>query len=295
MLHIILIAALQCGLSASLLSGQGNPPKLELKQVAGSVYMISGDGGNIGLITDPAGLLMIDAMEEPVAGQIRALVRSLPGGDQVRFLVNTHWHGDHTDGNKAFGPGATIIAQENVRPLLEKEQAILGQKTKPLPSGALPGIAYKDSLLVYAGGEAVRLVHYPRSHTGGDTVVYVDRLKVVHMGDMFFNGMFPFLDVDYGGNIDNWVRQLDAIMAGLPADAKIIPGHGPLAGVAELKAFRQMLFDSAEIVRGQMKEGKTLAQIQAAGLPERFAPWSKGFLTTPQWLELVHRSLERSR
>jgi len=113
------------------------------------------------------------------------------------------------------------------------------------------------------------------------------------MGDMFFNGRFPFLDVANGGDIDNWVRQLDAILAVLPADSKIIPGHGPLASTADLKAFRQMLYDSAEIVRNEMKEGKTLEQVKAAGLPERFAPWSKGFMSTPRWLELVYRSLEK--
>jgi glyoxylase-like metal-dependent hydrolase (beta-lactamase superfamily II) len=150
-------------------------------------------------------------------------------------------------------------------------------------------------LALPAEGQPVRLIHYPHAHTDGDTVVSMDKYKVVHMGDMFFNGMFPFLDVANGGDIDNWVRQLDSIIAGLPADAKIIPGHGPLAGIAELKAFRQMLFDSADTVRRQMKEGKTLEQIKSAGLPERFGPWTKGFLTTPQWLELVYSSLEKSK
>ena len=105
--------------------------------------------------------------------------------------------------------------------------------------------------------------------------------------------MFPFLDVTNGGDIENWVRQLDSILQTLPADTKIIPGHGPLVGVDELRAYRQMLHDSADIVRKQMKEGKTLDQIKAAGLPESFAPWTKGFFTVPQWLELVYQSLAK--
>ena len=113
------------------------------------------------------------------------------------------------------------------------------------------------------------------------------------MGDMFFHGMFPFMDVANGGNIESWVRQLDSILSGLPPGTKIIPGHGPVAGVAELKAFRQMLYNSAEIVRGRMKEGKTLDQIKSAGLPDRFEPWTKGFFTAPQWLELVYQSLTK--
>lgn len=148
---------------------------------------------------------------------------------------------------------------------------------------------------MYAGDGAIRLVHYPHAHTDGDTVVFVDKEKVVHMGDMYFNGIFPFLDVANGGDIDNWVRQLDAILAEPPSDVQIIPGHGPLAGAAESRAFRQMLHKSAETVRRQMKGGKTLDQIKAARLPDRFAPWTKGFLSIPRWLEPVHASLEKHK
>ena len=281
---------------AVCLQAQENQPTLSTIPVVGPVYMLEADGnGNVGIVADPAGVFMIDAMEEEMAGQIRAAIRPLPGGDRVRVLVNTHWHGDHVNGNKAFGPAAIIVAHENVWSLNAADQGMFGKTIKALPAGALPVITYSDKLVVHAGGETIRLVHFPRAHTDGDTVVFIDSLKVVHMGDMFFNGMFPFLDVSNGGDIDNWVRQLDVILAALPADAKIIPGHGPLAGKDELKAFRRMLYDSAEIVRGQMKEGKTLEQIKAAGVPDRLAPWTKGFLPTPDWLELVYRSLEKHK
>jgi glyoxylase-like metal-dependent hydrolase (beta-lactamase superfamily II) len=170
----------------------------------------------------------------------------------------------------------------------------MGGQTKALPANALPGVTFSDKLTVYAGGEAIRLVHFPHAHTDGDTVVFLDGLKVVHMGDMFFNGMFPFLDVANGGDIDNWVRQLDIILGALSAEAKIIPGHGPLAGVAELKAFRDMLAASADLVRKQMKAGKTLDEIRAAGVPDSLAAWANGFMKAPQWLELVYRSLEKA-
>jgi len=284
-------------LSISLISlpAQQTQPKITMTPVAGPVYVLQGGGGNIGVVADPAGVFMIDAMEEPIAGQIRDAIKGLAGGNHIRVLINTHWHLDHTDGNKAFGPGAAIIAQENARSLLAKDQALLGRQIKALPVGALPNITFADKLTVYAGGETIRLVHYPRAHTDGDTVVFFDALKVVHMGDMFFNGTFPFLDVANGGDIDSWVRHLDAILAGLPPDAKIIPGHGSVAGPAELKSFRHMLADSADIVRKQMQAGKTLEQIKAAGLPDRFAPWAKGFMTAPRWLELVFQSLEKQR
>ncbi|MBE3112043.1 MAG: MBL fold metallo-hydrolase [Acidobacteria bacterium] len=273
------------------LQARQNPPKITLVPVAGPVDMLQGSGGNIGIVADAAGMLMIDAMFERVTGEIREAIKSLPGGDRVRVLLNTHWHADHTDGNKAFGPGAVIVAHENVRALLANDQALMGGQTKALPASALPGVTFSDKLTVYAGGETIRLVHFPHAHTDGDTVVFLDGLKVVHMGDMFFNGMFPFLDVANGGDIDNWVRQLDLILGALPADTKVIPGHGPLAGVAELKAFRGMLAASADLVRKQMKAGKTLDEIKAAGVPDSLAAWANGFMKAPQWLELVYRSL----
>jgi cyclase len=277
------------------LVGQQAPPPVVLTQLAGPVYMLTGAGGNMGVVADPAGMLLVDAQMEGAAGQIRDAIKSLPGGTRVRLLVNTHWHPDHTDGNKALGIGAAIIAHENVRTLIARDVTVRGQTQKALPDAALPDIAYSDTLTVYAGGMPIRLVHYLNAHTSGDTVVYIDSLKIVQMGDMFFNGLFPFIDVDNGGDIDNWVKQLDLILGKLPSDAKIIPGHGPLGGVTELRAFRQMLVDSANLVRTQMKAGKTLAQIQAAGVPASMASWTKGFLSTPQWLELVYQALSKGK
>lgn len=278
----------------AFLQAQQDQPKITTTHIAGPVYMLeSGSAGNIGVIADPSGAIMIDSAFERFAGPIRSALKALPGGGKIRFLVNTHWHSDHTDGNKAFGPGATVVAQENVRSLLAKPQSLMGQTTPALPADALPSVTYSDSLTLYIGDLPVRLVHYPNAHSNGDTVVFVDKYKVIHMGDMFFHNMFPFMDVANGGNIESWVKNLDSILSTIPPDTKIIPGHGRLVGVAELKAFRQMLYDSAEIVRKQMKEGKTLEQIKAAGLPDRFDPWTKGFFTAPQWLELVYQSLAK--
>ena len=281
-----------CALALLGPAGQA-PPPVTLVPVAGPVYMVEGGGGNIGVVADDAGLFMIDAMFEATAGAVREAVKSLPGGGRVRVLVDTHWHSDHTDGNKAFGPGAAIIAHENVRALLARDQTLMGGVTKALPAAALPDITFADRVTAYAGGQEIRLVHFPHAHTGGDTVAFFDGLKVVHMGDMFFNGMFPFLDVANGGDIESWVRDLDTILAGLPAGVKIIPGHGPLGGAAELKAFRNMLAESAEFVRGMMKAGKTLDEIKAASVPASLEPWAKGFMNAPRWLELVYRSLEK--
>ncbi len=291
--RVLAIAVILC--VAAGLYAQQDQSKVTMTPLAGPLYLLQGGGaGNVAVVADPAGVFMVDAMVEADAGQIREAIKALPGGDRVRVLVNTHWHFDHVGGNSTLCLGSTIIAHENTRVLLANDQTLFGP-VKALPAAAVPNVTYSTSLTVYAGGQAIRLVYCPHCHTNGDTVVFFDSLKIVHMGDMFFNGMFPFMDVEHGGDIDSWVHQLDGILAKLSADAKIIPGHGQLAGVTELKAFRQMLSDSAELVRGQMKAGKTLDQIRAAGLTEGLKPWAKGFMTADQWLELVYRSLDKTR
>jgi cyclase len=277
--------------AALLAPAQQAPAPAKLIPVAGPLFMLQGSGGNIGVVADESGLLLIDAQFEAAAGAVRKALEPLPGGGRVRILVNTHWHSDHTDGNKAFGPEAAIVAHENVRKLLARDEGLLGGTLKALPAPALPDVTFTDTITLHAGGETVRLVHFPRAHTDGDTVVFFDRLKAVHMGDMFFNGTFPFMDVEHGGDIVSWTRHLDKILAGLPAGARIIPGHGALAGVADLEAFRDMLAVSTELVRGLIKAGKTLEEVKASPLPSGLQPWAKGFMNGPRWLELVYRSL----
>ena len=265
-----------------------------LKPVAGPVYVIEGPGGNVGVIADPAGAVLIDALYARTADKIRAAIKDLPGGTRIRTLVNTHWHGDHTDGNQAFGPGTTIVAHEHVRELLSADQDSFGRKAVALPPAARPSLTFTDRVTLFVDGHPLRLVHYPHAHTDGDTVVFMDDLKVVHMGDMFFNGSFPYLDWMHGGDIDSWGKQLDAIVATLPADARVIPGHGPVAGVSELKAFRQMLGDCADIVRKQIAAGRGLDQVKAAGLPEKYKPLGQ-FLPQETWLEMVYGNLKAQK
>jgi glyoxylase-like metal-dependent hydrolase (beta-lactamase superfamily II) len=284
----VLVVALGAAVGA-----QAPAAKVTRMPVAGPVSVLIGPAGNVGVVADPAGVVLIDAMEAPLADEMRAAIAALPGGRHVRMVINTHWHSDHTGGNVAFAPDAVIVAHANVVPLVSRDVSLLGSVTRALPPAARPTKVYTDKLDIPVGRDTLRLVHYPHAHTDGDTVVFFDRLAVVHTGDLFFNGMFPFLDVDNGGDIRNWVKQLDTILAALPPDAKIIPGHGPLAHKADLQAFRQMLADSADVVQKEIDAGKTLDQIKAAGLPKAFDPWAKGFLTTAQWVELVYRSLKK--
>src|SRR5919202_1072085 len=228
--------------------------------------MLEGSGGNIGVSVGADGILIVDDQFAPLADKIRAALKSL-GDGRLKFVLNTHWHGDHTGGNSKFGPEAPVIAQTNVRKRLATEQKIMGEVVKPSPKEALPVITFDDSLSIHFNGEEIRVVHYPYGHTDGDSVIFFTGSNVVHMGDDFFAGRFPFVDIDNGGDIEQLTRNVSDIIAQLPADVKIIPGHGPLSTLDDLKLFRRMLFETTAIIRKEIEGKRTLDQIKAGGLP----------------------------
>ena len=201
---IVSIVSIFC--LAAVLQAQQPQAKFTLTPVAGQIYMLQGDGGNIGVLADPGGVLLIDSMYQRSAPSIREAIKSLPGGDKVRFLINTHWHSDHTEGNLALGPGAIIIAHENVRALLAKPQALLGQQSNAYPAGALPSVTYSNTMTLYVGNEPVRLVHYPNAHSNGDTVVYLRQVKSDANGRRIFSGHVPI----YGCGQRRKHRKLDS-------------------------------------------------------------------------------------
>ncbi len=280
---------------ASLLAQQQDFSKVEITttHVAGSVYMLQGAGGNIAVSAGPDGLLMVDDQFAPLSEKIRAAVAKLAPG-KLRFVLNTHWHGDHTGGNPVFGREAPIIAHDNVRKRLSTAQHLFGRTIEPLPEEGWPVITFDSSLRVHFNGEEIRVLHYPSGHTDGDSVIHFTGSNVVHMGDHFFNGRFPFVDLDSGGDVEGMARNVAEILAKLPPGAKIIPGHGALAGAAELREFHRMLVASIGTVRAGMAEGRSLVEIQKAGLPEEWAGWGGGFVPADRWIEIVHRSLSRS-
>lgn len=269
--------------------------KVEIKatKVSGNVYMLEGAGGNIGVSVGPDGILIVDDEFAPLADKIKAALSRL-GEGKLKFVLNTHWHGDHTGSNVRFGPEAPIIAQTNVRKRLETEQKIFGQAVQPTPKEGLPVITFDQSLSVHFNGEEIRVIHFPHGHTDGDSVIFFTRSNVVHMGDDFFSGMFPFVDLDSGGDVENLAKNVGEIIGKLPAGVKIIPGHGPLSTVDDLRLFQTMLTETTGIVRQRMAAGRTLDQIKAAGLPDRWKPWGTGFIKTDQWIELIYRSLSRT-
>lgn len=268
--------------------------KVEIKstKVNGNVYMLQGSGGNIGVSVGADGILIVDDQYAPLADKIKAALKTL-GEGKLKFILNTHWHGDHTGGNAAFSSEGSIIAHTNVRKRLAEGMTITGRTVQPASKEALPIITFDHSVSVHFNGEEIRALHLPRGHTDGDAVIFFTNSNVVHMGDLFFNGMFPFVDIDSGGDVEGYMKNVAELLGKLPAGARIIPGHGPLATADDLKKFHDMMVKTTGIVRDKMKAGKTLDQIKAEGLPEEWKSWSWQFVTTDRWISTIHRSYSK--
>lgn len=259
-------------------------------KITDRVYMLVGSGGNIGVSVGEDGTLIIDDQFAPLADKIKAALKEL-GSDKPRFVLNTHWHGDHTGGNEIFGQDGTIISQTNVRKRLSVESSVMGEKVKPSPKVALPIITFDQSLSIFFNGDEIKALHFPRGHTDGDSVIFFTAANVVHMGDHFFKDRFPFVDLDNGGSVQGLIKNVGEIIAKLPADVKIIPGHGDLANLDDLKNYHRVLSETTAIVEKAMKQKKTLDEIKKAGLPAQYKSYGEGFIKTDSWIETVYKSL----
>jgi glyoxylase-like metal-dependent hydrolase (beta-lactamase superfamily II) len=279
-------------LCASVVVGQADFSEVEIEttHVAGNVYMLEGMGGNIGVSAGEDGILIIDDQFAPLAEKIRAAFSELSEGE-LEFVLNTHWHADHVGGNPVFGPEAPIIAHTNVRKRLSTTQEVMGRKVEPIAEEGLPVITFDDSLSVHFNGEEIQAVHLPHGHTDGDTVVFFTGSNVVHMGDDMFSGRFPFVDRQAGGSVVGLAANVAKVLERIPDDAKIIPGHGPLSTVDDLRAYHGMLLETTEIVRKWISEGKSLDEAKAAGFNEEYESWGTGFISEERWIETVYGEL----
>ena len=289
-----LIVAAVAALTAVPVAAQGNFENVEIQssEVAGAVHMLVGAGGNIGVSAGEDGVLIVDDQFAPLVPKIRAALAEISPGD-LEFVLNTHYHGDHTGGNEAFGAEAPIVAHANVRKRLASEQRRGDQVTPAQPKAALPVVTFDEGLSLHFNGEEIQVRHFPNSHTDGDAVVHFTGSGVFHLGDLFFAGRFPFVDVASGGNALGLLDSITRLLEAIPADAKIIPGHGPLASHEDLALYREMIESTLTTVRTARGRGDDLAAIQAAGFDERWKDWSWGFINAERWAQILYESLEQ--
>jgi glyoxylase-like metal-dependent hydrolase (beta-lactamase superfamily II) len=294
-------------LSASLLSvtplmvGQEDEDfsnvQIKVTPVSGSVYLLQGEGGNIAASVGDDGIAIVDDEFAPLAGKIRAALKLITGTDKpVRFVINTHFHGDHAGGNLPFSESSTIIAQDNVRKRLSASDpsgngGSIRMENKPAARVALPIVTFENDVTVHLNGEDIRALHYPAGHTDGDSIIFFERANVVHMGDDFVRYGFPFIDINCGGSVQGMIAACKKVIDQLPRDVKIIPGHGDLSSLDDLRAYHEMLQGTTDAVEKALKQGKTLEEMKHLNI---LAPWhkfSEGFIKEDGHIETIYYSL----
>ena len=292
----ILVAGLllACGLAAAQ-DQDFSKVQMKVSKVAGNVYMIEGAGGNIGASVGEDGIVVVDDQYAPLADKIQAALKGITD-KPVRFIINTHYHPDHTGGNAYFQKQAPIIAHDNVRKRLE-EGGTAGNggsmhfESQPQPKEALPIITFDHDVTVHLNGEDIRALYFPAGHTDGDSIIFFPKSNVVHMGDDFVTYGFPFIDVDAGGSINGMIDGVEKVIAQVPADVKIIPGHGPISSLDDMRANLAMLKATREVVANALKDGKTLDQMKQARILDPWKKYSGQFISEDVFLETLYNSL----
>lgn len=260
----------------------------------GGVYMLTGAGGNIGVSTGSEAAFLVDDQFAPLTPKIIAAVAAITP-QPIKFVVNTHWHGDHTGGNENVGKaGALIVAHRNVRTRMSTEQfnQTFNRTTPPSPAGALPIITFTDTVTFHLNGDDVVVFHVAPAHTDGDALVYFTRADVIHMGDTYFATGYPYIDVSSGGTVNGVIGAADRALAICTPQTIVIPGHGPVSTCPALREYRNMLVATRDRIQAEMRKGRSLDQLRAANLTSGFdAKWGAGFIRPPVYVELVYRSL----
>jgi glyoxylase-like metal-dependent hydrolase (beta-lactamase superfamily II) len=282
-------------LTAAPVAAQQDFSKVEVKaeQLAPGVAVLFGAGGNIGVSYGEDGTVLIDDQFAPLTEKIQAAVTGV-GATPVKFLINTHWHGDHSGGNENFGKaGAIIMAHDNVRERMANDQKTPFGEVKASPKAALPVITYADGLKLHLNGEEVRVISMPPAHTDGDSIVHWTTSNVIHMGDLFFHKMsFPFVDRSSGGDVRGVIAAADKVLALADDASKIIPGHGPVATKADLIAYRAMVSEIVAKVDMAVKAGKTLDDVKAMKPADGYGVNPNGFISADRFIEMVYATLK---
>jgi glyoxylase-like metal-dependent hydrolase (beta-lactamase superfamily II) len=270
--------------------------QIKVTRVSGNIYMLEGAGGNIAASVGEDGIVIVDDQFAPLAEKIQAALKDITN-KPVRFIINTHYHGDHTGGNEPFSnAGSTVIAQDNVRKRLESggtagNGGSLKMENKPAAKGALPIITFENDVTVHLNGEDIRALHFPAGHTDGDSIIFFPKNNVVHLGDDFVRYGFPFIDVASGGSIQGMINALEKAMALLPPDVKVIPGHGAISNLDDVRAFVKMLKETSAVVQKAIDRRQTLEQIKQAKILDPWQKFSGNFINTDAFIETLYYSL----
>lgn len=272
--------------------------QIRSQKLTDHVYVLFGSGGNIGVSVGDDGGFVIDDQFAPLSEKIKAAIAQLDP-KPVRFVVNTHWHGDHTGGNENMSQGgAVIVAQDNVRKRMSVEQALErgGQTTRvpASPHAALPVLTFAEDVTFHVNGDSLRVIHVAAAHTDGDAIIHFTKANVIHTGDTFFNGRYPFIDLSSGGSIDGIVAAADKALSLANESTQIVPGHGAVGTKADLQEYRSVVSTIRDRIAKMVAARKTLAEVAAAKPTAEFdAKWGKGFITPDMMVDQVYTSLKK--
>ena len=269
--------------------------QMKVTKVSGSVYMLEGAGGNIGASVGDDGIVIVDDQFAPLADKIKAALKGITD-KPVRFVINTHYHGDHTGGNAIFQQNAPVIAQDNVRKRMQAggtagNLGTITTEVKPAAKEALPIITFDHDVTVHLNGEDIRALHFPSGHTDGDSVIFFPKSNVVHMGDDFVTYGFPFVDLAAGGSVRGMIAALEKIIPELPSDVKVIPGHGPVSNLDDVRRYVAMLKDTSAVVEQGIKQGKSVDQLKQENVLALWQKWSGEAINSEQWLVTLYNDL----
>jgi len=269
--------------------------QITVTKVAGTVYMLQGAGGNIGASVGEDGIVVVDDQYAPLAEKIEAALKGITD-KPVRFIINTHYHGDHTGGNAFFQKQAPVIAHDNVRKRLEQGSMAgnlgsISMERKAAPKEALPIVTFDHDVTVHLNGEDIRALHFPGGHTDGDSIIFFPKSNVVHMGDDFVRYGFPFIDLASGGSVQGLIAALEEVVPKLPADVKVIPGHGNVSNLDDVREYVKMLKDTRAVVEKGVQQRKTLDQLKQEKVLEPWKKWSGDFISSDVFIETLYNDL----
>ena len=285
MKHIISLLSFVFLISHLTLSSAEEAFEYKATKVKGPITMLSGAGGNIAVLKGENGLLVVDDGFDKNSEPLKAALSSM--GEAPQYLLNTHWHGDHTGANNALGD-TTIVAHDNVRVRLIEGS----DRAKPAPAAALPDVTYSDGMTIHFAGQEVSVLHFPKSHTDGDSVIFFEPAHVVHMGDLMFAGYFPYVDMGSGGTVAGYTKSLEKIIEKLDDESIVIPGHGEITDIAGVKKFHAMIVETSATISKMKADGKTKEDALSTGLGSKWKGWGDFFINEERWINTLWAGVE---